>query len=99
MSSSLTQFRKGFRAAIPIIIGYIPIAVSFGIISAESDLPVMIAVLMSATVFAGASQFMAVGMLSMGTPILEIIIAVVVNSNDTIFNNLKEIGNFSNELP
>ncbi|QSJ15215.1 AzlC family ABC transporter permease [Nostoc sp. UHCC 0702] len=83
-SSTLTQFCKGLQAAIPIVIGYIPIAVSFGIISTEKQLSVAASVLMSATVYAGASQFMAVSMLAAGTPFLEIVIA-------TLFMNLRHI--------
>ncbi|BAY44934.1 inner membrane protein YgaZ [Scytonema sp. HK-05] len=78
------QFRKGLQAAIPIVIGYIPIAVSFGIISTEKQLSVTASVFMSATVYAGASQFMAVSMLSVGTPIFEIVIT-------TLFMNLRHI--------
>ncbi|AFZ38062.1 AzlC family protein (plasmid) [Stanieria cyanosphaera PCC 7437] len=81
---ALIQFSKGFQAAIPIIIGYIPTAISFGIVSTENNLSEISAVLMSAAVHAAASQFMAVAMLSKGVPILEIVIA-------TLFINLRHI--------
>lgn len=65
-------------AAVPIGIGYVPIAITFGVIAQQSGLPFVQTVLMSMMVFAGASQFMAVQMATAGAVGMEIIFATLV---------------------
>lgn len=69
------QFFQGVRLAIPIMLGYVPIAISFGVLSGHYGFDIFSSVLMSATVFAGASQFLAVEMSATET-ILEIAFVV-----------------------
>lgn len=73
-----TAFTSGISAAIPIVVGYLPISVTFGVIAQQTGIPLIHTVLMSSLVFAGASQFMAVNMLAMGTGFLEIVLATFV---------------------
>lgn len=61
-SSSLSLFFSGAASALPIATGYIPVAITFGILVVNSGLSFLDAVLASALAFAGAAQFMAVGM-------------------------------------
>jgi 4-azaleucine resistance transporter AzlC len=68
-------FISGLRAGFPIFLGYFPVAVSFGLLSANADLSFLTALGFSAVVFAGASQFMAVLLLSAGTSVSAIITA------------------------
>lgn len=68
----------GAKDAIPIVIGFIPISVTFGMISIQSGLSLFQTFLMSCAVFAGASQLMAVHMMGMGAGIIEIILATFV---------------------
>jgi 4-azaleucine resistance transporter AzlC len=76
--SFLQTFRNGSRAGFPIAIGYIPVAIAFGILARSADIPYYVAAMMSAFVFAGASQFVAVGLLQTGTAIGEIVLTVFV---------------------
>ncbi|HHV97036.1 MAG TPA: AzlC family ABC transporter permease [Clostridiaceae bacterium] len=69
---------KGIKAAIPIAIGYIPIAIAFGVISVQSGISLIQATSMSLMVFAGASQFMAAGMIGSGVGASEIILATFI---------------------
>ena len=62
----------------PIIIGYLPIAISFGIIAAQSNVGIYQSVLMSLLVYAGASQFMAVNMILIGALGIEIVFATLI---------------------
>lgn len=68
------QLKEGFVVSIPIIIGYIPIAIAFGILSKNTGITLLECVLFSALVFAGASQFMALNLLGLGTGGIEIVI-------------------------
>jgi 4-azaleucine resistance transporter AzlC len=71
------MIKKGFKDAIPIMIGYFPIAITFGILADSVAIEVIDGVMMSAFVFAGASQFMAVSMVSAGIGINSIITATL----------------------
>ena len=63
----------GFKKSIPVIIGYIPIGISYGILALNTDLSPYIIVGMSAFVFAGSSQLIAVNMLTAQAAIIPII--------------------------
>jgi 4-azaleucine resistance transporter AzlC len=55
-------FFSGIVAALPIATGYFPVAITFGILVVNTGLGFLDAILASALVFAGAAQFMAIGM-------------------------------------
>jgi 4-azaleucine resistance transporter AzlC len=60
------QFRDGAKAALPIVLGYLPVGMAFGILAQKAGLTAFEAGLMSLLVYAGASQFIAVEMISKG---------------------------------
>jgi 4-azaleucine resistance transporter AzlC len=60
------QFRAGARAALPIALGYLPVGIAFGVLARQAGLPLLDITLMSLFVYAGASQFIAVEMISRG---------------------------------
>lgn len=72
------SFLKGISKGLHIAIGYIPIGISFGLIAKSLELPNGLIVLMSMMVYAGASQFMAVGLLAAGISGFEIIITTFI---------------------
>jgi len=66
---------------------YLPVAFSLGLLAVQTGLSPWVAALMSAIVFAGASQFAAVAMLQVATPPLEIVIATLfINLRHIVFN-------------
>jgi 4-azaleucine resistance transporter AzlC len=69
-----SHFLRGAAAGLPVVIGYFPIAVTFGILANE-HISMTHAVLMSAWVYAGASQFMAIGLISAHSAAAEIVTA------------------------
>ncbi|MGV3487281.1 MAG: AzlC family ABC transporter permease [Tuberibacillus sp.] len=76
--SAKSSFFEGVKAGVPIAIGYMPIALTFGLIARSTGLTLMDTTAMSVFVFAGASQFMALQMLAASTGALEIIIATFI---------------------
>ncbi len=56
----------GLRASVPIVLGYLPAAVAFGVAARAAGLNATEAVLMSLIVFSGASQFALVGLVAAG---------------------------------
>ncbi len=72
------QYLLGVKTALPVILGFLPVAVAFAILSEHSGLTTLETILMSTVVFAGASQIMAVGMLLAGAGVLPIVIATFI---------------------
>lgn len=62
----MRSFYAGCRAATPVILGYLPIAVAYGVLARQAGIPPMLTVLMSLMVFAGSSQFIGVSMIGSG---------------------------------
>lgn len=66
--------KDAIKDGIPIVIGFLPIAMTFGILCKSGNLSVYESLSFSMIVFAGASQFVAVSLLFQGVNILEIVI-------------------------
>jgi len=72
------SFRDGVRDCIPTLIGYISIGIAAGIVGAASSLSVLEILLLSALVYAGASQFIICALLASGSPISVIILTTFI---------------------
>ncbi|WP_312654323.1 AzlC family ABC transporter permease [Proteiniclasticum sp.] len=71
-------FTQGIKSSFPIMTGYIPIAIAYGVIGIKAGLPAWVIIAMSVFIYAGASQFMAINLFTLGTAPLEMMIAVGV---------------------
>jgi len=60
------QFKEGAKAALPIVLGYLPVGMAFGVLARKAGLTSFEVGLMSLFVYAGASQFIAVEMILKG---------------------------------
>ncbi|MCY6371330.1 AzlC family ABC transporter permease [Clostridium ganghwense] len=69
---------KGVKSGISIAIGYIPIAITFGLVAKSSGIPNMVSILMSLLIFAGASQFIGVNLMAHGATGLEIVMTTFI---------------------
>src|SRR5690625_4080006 len=72
------MIRKGLMTGFPIILGYLPVAITFGVLAKQSGLSMTELIMMSVFVYAGASQFMGANMIAVGAGAIEIIIATFV---------------------
>jgi 4-azaleucine resistance transporter AzlC len=61
---------SGLAAALPVAVGYFPIAFSFGVASTQAGFTGIEAFALSLLVYAGASQFLALALLTSGAPVL-----------------------------
>lgn len=66
----------GMVRAVPIILGYLPIGLAFGVLASTAGVGPSGAVAMSVFVFAGSSQLIAVGMIGAGAEMLAITMTV-----------------------
>lgn len=70
MTGTQPSFRDGLSASLPIVLGYFPIAFSFGVAATRSGFTGVEAFALSLIIYAGASQFLALALLSSGAPVL-----------------------------
>jgi 4-azaleucine resistance transporter AzlC len=80
-------FASAFHVTVPVILGYFPLGFAFGLLFVDQvGAGWVYAFLMSLIVFAGASQFLAVGLLAAGAGIAEIAAATfVLNARHAFF--------------
>jgi 4-azaleucine resistance transporter AzlC len=70
-----------FTYSIPVLLGYVAIGAAFGLFICDAGYPVWLALFMSLWMFAGAGQFIAVGLFVAGTTLWEAcLIQFVVNA-------------------
>jgi 4-azaleucine resistance transporter AzlC len=67
---ALPTFRSGLATALPIAMGYFPIAFAFGVAASDAGLRTVEAVALSVIIYAGASQFLALALITAGAPLL-----------------------------
>ncbi len=75
---TLPGFFQGLQSGLSIAIGYMPIALAFGLLAKNTGISLAHTVGMSLLVFAGASQFMALGLLALGTGAVEIVFSTFI---------------------
>lgn len=71
-------FKDGLKDSLPVAIGYIPIAIAFGLTSKSYNIPDYIIILMSLIVFAGSSQFVGAKLISLNVPVPEIVLTTFI---------------------
>ncbi|TVQ26151.1 MAG: branched-chain amino acid ABC transporter permease, partial [Spirochaetaceae bacterium] len=88
-------FLHGLRVAAPIAVGYVPVAITFGILGRAAGIAAGPVTAMSLIVFAGAAQFMALSLIASGTGAGQIMLAVfLLNLRHLLFG-----ANLSRRLP
>lgn len=71
---------SGMRQALPIVLGYVPVAFAFGVLARKTGMPAAGAVCMSLMVFAGSAQLISVSLLAGGaSPATVVLTTFVVN--------------------
>lgn len=70
MTRTRPTFLDGLGASLPIVMGYLPIAFSFGVAATRAGFTGLEASALALIIYAGASQFLALALLSSGAPVL-----------------------------
>ncbi|MGX4583205.1 AzlC family ABC transporter permease [Paenibacillus chitinolyticus] len=73
-----TTFSQGVKDCIPTLFGYISVGIAMGIVGVSSNLSILEVTLLSALVYAGASQFIICALLVSGSPVSVIIFTTFV---------------------
>ncbi len=75
-----------FKAGIPVLLGYTSIGFAFGLVLVGSGLPWWLSPLMALVVYAGAAQFMGVGLLAAGAGVPEIaMLTLLMNARHAVY--------------
>lgn len=86
VSTPRSEFLAGVRATIPLVVGAIPFGIIFGALAIAGGLPPALPLALSALVYAGSSQFIAVGLITGGASIPVIILTTfVVNLRHALY--------------
>jgi 4-azaleucine resistance transporter AzlC len=79
--SKTAVFLAAFKYSVPVLLGYSAIGVGFGLFLTGAGYPWWLAVIMSLWMYAGAGQYIAVGLFAAGTNLIEAcLIQLVVNA-------------------
>src|SRR5690606_9162620 len=73
---------------LPVLIGYVPLGLAFGVLFSELGYAWYYSTLMAIFVYAGAAQFMAVGLLAAGSGLVEIGLATLLLNSRHMFYGL-----------
>ncbi|EWM49257.1 azlC family protein [Bordetella holmesii 70147] len=78
--------QAGLRACVPVMIGYFPVAVAFGIAASGVGLAPYQVILISTLVYAGASQFLLLASIKAGTPWIWVVaLCSVLNARHLLY--------------
>ncbi|MCS5591221.1 MAG: AzlC family ABC transporter permease [Gammaproteobacteria bacterium] len=88
------MIRAALKTTLPIFFGYLPLGIAFGLLFQELGYPWYFATLMGVCIYAGAAQFMAVGLLATGVGFVEIAIATFFLNSRHIFYGLALLNGF-----
>ncbi|MDR2803292.1 MAG: AzlC family ABC transporter permease [Treponema sp.] len=91
-------FFDAFKYSIPVLLGYLAIGAAFGLLMADSGYSWTLVLLMSVVMYAGAGQYIGVGLFASGASLAEAaIVQFVVNARHiaygiTMFKKFKDTG-------
>ncbi len=81
------EFITGVRNTFPLMLGAFPFGLIYGALAVPAGLSVQAAMAMSAFVFAGSAQFIAVGLIAVGAPVAIIILTTfIVNLRHLLYS-------------
>ena len=84
---TLDNIQAAFKAALPIVLGYIAIGIPCGILSASIGMNALQVFMMCALFYSGAGQFMIPNMWIAGAPMASIILSVsFVNTRQMLYS-------------
>ena len=88
--------QSAFKISLPIMFGFVPLGIAFGLLFQDLGYPWYFASLMGIIVYAGAGQFMAIGFLSAGLGVVEIAMSTFFLNSRHMFYGLSFLESFGN---
>lgn len=79
-------FTQAFKYTLPVLFGYITLGIAFGLVLTDANYPWWLAPVMSIFMYAGAAQFIIVGLFAAGTPLAAILVTeALVNIRHIVY--------------
>ena len=88
--------QSAFKISLPIMFGFVPLGIAFGLLFQDLGYPWYFASLMGIIVYAGAAQFMAIGFLSAGLGAVENAMSTFFLNSRHMFYGLSFLESFGN---
>ncbi|MBN2110594.1 MAG: AzlC family ABC transporter permease [Methanosarcinaceae archaeon] len=88
-------FPDAFRITVPVMFGYIPIGIAFGLLVTHYGFHWAYSLLMSLLIFSGAAQFVAIALVVAGAGMVEIVLTMIFLNLRHSFFGLSLINRFS----
>ena len=73
-----TYFLKGMKAGLPVILGYIPIGIAYGMMARNASVSLSLLMSLSLFVYTGAGQIAAINMMKSGATLFAIILTTLI---------------------
>lgn len=89
------EFKLALKVTAPVFFGYLALGIAFGLIMAEKNHPIWMTAIMGIFMFAGAGQYIAVGLFASGAPLAAIVITEALVNIRHIVYGLSLISKFS----
>lgn len=89
----ITSIKDALKITLPVLFGYIPMGMAFGLLLADQGYAWYWATLMGVFIFAGAAQFMAVGLLAAHAGMFEVAMTTLLLNSRHVFYGLSLIHN------
>jgi len=90
------MIQSAIKVSLPIMFGFVPLGIAFGLLFQDLGYPWYFASLMGIIVYAGAAQFMAIGFLSAGLGVIEIAMSTFFLNSRHMFYGLSFLESFGN---
>ena len=94
MQKAKRALAAAFPITIPVMVGYLFLGVAFGVLLQKNGYGVFWAILMSAVIYAGSMQFLAINFLTPGVGVLSIIFMTLMVNIRHIFYGLSMLERF-----
>ena len=79
-------FFQAFKISLPVLFGYLAIGIAFGLMLIDKNYPIWLAPIMSMFMYAGAGQYIAIGLFAAGVPLTGILITeLLVNIRHIVY--------------
>jgi len=87
--------KKAFPITIPIMLGYVPLGIGFGLMMANAGYHAVWAFFSSLSIYSGTGQYMSVNFLSSAAPLIEITLIIVIMNSRMMFYGLSFLERFN----
>ncbi|WP_250655299.1 AzlC family ABC transporter permease [Alkalimarinus coralli] len=91
LQAKTAPITSSFKATLPVLFGYIPMGMAFGLLLSDQGYAWYWATIMGVAIFAGAAQFMAIGLLAANAGLFEVAMTTLLLNSRHIFYGLSLI--------